>query len=288
MSIKEQLTNQNFAEVEFGAEDRAIQAAFDAYDGLLTLPLDYRSAGDYQINDRTTGSFGYFRRVEGSDLNGRTEAADTKHVYHLGANSRQAFESAGLRKLPLEVREFCDRSEVIYWLGVESLRKTLDDLHDELDLRTQADASKLTPDFLDPTALLNVHLRLLAYETPTDGQTIARGHYDRSVFTLALAETEPGLEIGTNSDAFDLIPVQHTGGIAKFFAGKGWERMPDEYQQTYDFLHPAYHRVVNGELPMQLGRPIIRRALVLFANSLQHNTDPLPEETRPERLLVAA
>ncbi len=289
MQVQEQLSQRRFAEVGFEATQQELDLSLGAYDGFLSLPMDYKIAGDYIINQSTTGKFGYFRRVEGSEMNGRRAAADTKHIYHFGTNTRQAFEAYGWNRLPSEVREFCDRVEPVYWLGVACLKRTLDSIYEDLTFAQKHTNPQLTPAFLDPLQLLNVHLRLLAYELPKDpNEPVAKGHFDRSVFTLALAETEPGLEIGANTDGSDLVPVSHSEGKAKFFAGKGWSYMPKEYQDAYSFIRPGYHRVNNPNLERTSASPIVRRALVMFANSLHFNTDPSIEDTRPLQLMEAA
>lgn len=284
MKLQEQLSERPYADVPFDVSQQQIDQAYDAFDGLLTLPLDYRKVGNYVINSSSTGTFGYMRRVSGSEQGGRQVSKDTKHAYHYGSNTRQACEASGYKKLPLEVREFCEKVDPLYWSVVSSFRDIFVQLYSEIPLSTQRSAPELMPEFIDPTKLLNIHLRLLGYERPhEDVKTIAEPHFDRSVFTLNLNETAPGLEIGFEADGSDLADVSHRPGVAKFFTSAGWKQMPTDFTDCYPILRPAYHGVRNiGEYPSNSG-PIVRRALIGFANALNFVTDVHTSITRPER-----
>lgn len=58
-------------------------------------------------------------------------------------------------------------------------------------------------------------LRFLSYYSDKEGDFIAKRHYDKGFTTLALAESHPGLEVGTNDN--DMIEVEHTNDQAIFF-----------------------------------------------------------------------
>lgn len=282
MAIKEQMLEKKFAEVPFRASEDDIQNATSSFNGLLSLPLHLKHGGDYAIDGVKTGQFGYFRRHAGQDEGGRAKVFETKHEYHFGPNTRQAYES-GEFGLPSEIREFCDHAETIYWMAIASLRDAFGRMYSEAPFGTRSGAN-LSNQFFDPLRLLNIHLRFVGYVRPSeDSETIANGHFDRSVFTLALAETEPGLEIGTLEDGSDLTPAEHKDGIAKFFAGRGWENMPADTRQLYPYISPAFHRVRNiGEYPVSAS-PIVRQAIVMFANTLDYETDVDPLLTHPRR-----
>ena len=281
MEIEKQLTEKNYADVDFRADNRDISNALDAFDEFIHADIDFlKNAGDYAIKGFSNGNFGYFRRIAGSDENGRSKSADSKHEYHFGSKTRQRLESSIYRSVPLEIRNFCDNAENIYWKAVESLRYALLAMYEEHD-SWRPYPHNLMPEFLDKNDDLNLHLRFVGYENPGDNVPIAGGHFDRSVFTLALAETHPGLQIGTNPDGSDLKDIAHEEGKAKFFAGKGWEKMPYYFRIGYEYITPAYHQVKNiGEYAVN-SSGIARHAIVMFANPLEHNTDPSPSETRP-------
>jgi hypothetical protein len=285
MAVYEQLERQAFAEVPFPAKVEDFRQAFGAFDDFISIARDYRYAGNYQLGNVSTGKFGYFRKVEGSDQDGRSISADTKHEYHFGSLTRQIFESADFKSLPKEVRTFCVHAEELYWMSVLCLKDTLVTLQDETQIQYGRQTPELANQFIRPHDPLNIHLRFIAYELPKiAGEPLAKGHFDRSVFTAAITETEPGLQIGFKDDGSDLHPVDHRSGAAKFFAGKGWSRMPQEFHDHYPEIEPAYHLVDNTNLYKKVGSPIVRRAIVLFANPLDFATDPSPQETRPQLL----
>mgnify|MGYP001194478909 CR=1 FL=1 len=281
MGIEKQLTEENYVDVTFRADNKDIDNALDAFDAFIHADINLlKHAGDYAIKGFSNGNFGYFRRITGSEENGRSKSADSKHEYHFGSKTRQILESSHYSSIPLEFRSFCDNAENIYWKAVESLRSALMSMHQEHDQRRPS-PHNLTPVFLDKDSDLNLHLRFVGYENPDEDTPIARGHFDRSVFTLALAETHPGLQIGTNPDGTDLKDVIRQAGKAKFFAGRGWEKMPHYLRDGYEYVKPAYHQVRNiGEYAVN-SSGIIRHAIVMFANPLEYNTDPSPTETRP-------
>jgi hypothetical protein len=284
MEIEKQLSEKNYADIDFRADNHDIAKALDSFDEFIKADTSFlKNAGDYAIKGFSNGRFGYFARTANSDENGRAKSADTKHEYHFGSKTRQRLESSIYRNIPSEFRIFCDNAENIYWKAVESLRNTLLSMYQEHD-SWRPTPHNLTPEFLDKNDDLNLHLRFVGYEEPDDKNIpIAGEHFDRSVFTLALAETHPGLQIGTNPDGSDLKDVIHEEGKAKFFAGKGWEKMPYYLRNGYEYVNPAYHRVKNiGEYTLN-SSGIARHAIVMFANPLEHQTDPTPEETRPNR-----
>lgn len=288
MAIYESMQEKAYAEVPVTATSSDFEQAFDAFNEFISVAPDYRYAGNYQLGNVSTGTFGYFRKVEGSDHDGRAVSADTKHEYHFGSLTRQAFEAVDFRNLPQEVRRFCNYAEELYWMSVVCLKDSLVTLHDESQIRNGFRAPDLATQFIRPQDALNLHLRFIAYERPKIAdEPMAKGHFDRSVFTLALTETEPGLQIGFEDDGSDLQPVDHKNGIAKFFAGKGWTKMPPEYHGYYPGIEPAYHLVHNPELHRKLGGPIVRKAIVFFANPLDFATDPAPHETRPSNKVLA-
>lgn len=60
-------------------------------------------------------------------------------------------------------------------------------------------------------------LRFLSYEWDKTQENLAVPHYDAGSFTLAIAESCPGLRIGSNPK--DLKEVTHQEGTAVFFLG---------------------------------------------------------------------
>lgn len=71
-----------------------------------------------------------------------------------------------------------------------------------------------------PTAFV---IRFVMYKEPPEGNLLAKGHYDRSSITLALAESAPGLRVQDSEGRMNLIEKQD--GAAVVMASKGMERI---------------------------------------------------------------
>jgi hypothetical protein len=205
MTTYESLQTQAYAETPINISEADFQQIFQSFDEFISLSREIKHAGDYKLGV-SNGQFGYFRKVEGSDQDGRATSADTKHEYHFGSLTRQQFEASSFSPLPNEAREFCKQAEEIYWAAVLCLQQTISDVQQRSWLWEPTMANNnLVEHFIRPEVPLNLHLSIIAYEQTIDKTApIAKGHFDRSVFTLALAETEPGLQIGFNPDGSDL------------------------------------------------------------------------------------
>ena len=78
-------------------------------------------------------------------------------------------------------------------------------------------------------------IRFLAYDARGMGEFLAKAHYDRGDFTIALGESAPGLRIGMPGD---LHEVEHTDGYVVVMPGTGF---PQDIDPT---ITPAWHDVV--------------------------------------------
>jgi hypothetical protein len=281
MSIEKQFEQKHYAEVpvEVTAQDAGV--AFAAFDSLISLPLEYRQAGDYEIPTKTTGGFGYRRRVAGHSGQGRDVSTDTKHVYHFGSNTRQVFEGFGWQRTPREVKEFCDIVEHLYWAGVAALRQTVAVMRDEQS-PVNIHAPNLWPLFYDRFHFPDIHLRLNAYERPAaESAYLGSRHLDRSALTLGIIPS-PGLEFGVSADGSDAVPADTQPGYAQFFAGGGWHKLPREYQASYSYVHPAVHgvRQTSHDHVSQSGS-ILGHSAVMLANPWELATDIPFATTKP-------
>jgi isopenicillin N synthase-like dioxygenase len=83
----------------------------------------------------------------------------------------------------------------------------------------------------------HIVLRFLKYYYKNPGEYLAKPHFDAGSFTVAVAESGPGLRIGTNPD--DLESVTHEENNAIFFISSNINRILDDER-----LVPAWHDVV--------------------------------------------
>ena len=112
----------------------------------------------------------------------------------------------------------------------------------------------------------HIVLRFLKYSWQSSGQYLAKPHFDSGSFTLALAESSPGLRIGSCPD--DLQIITHEDKQALFFFSSNYKKIIDS-----DKFSPAWHDVVQID-DEQIGKPCSRWAVVAFIDG--NNVESLP------------
>ncbi len=134
---------------------------------------------------------------------------------------------------------------------VVSARRVYDEAKKSLGIVVDACKDRY-PEFEDRFLSENSHyfLRFLAYLRGS--KLLANGHYDRGGATLAIAESVPGLRMGTNED--NLTEVVHTEGTAPFFGGL----------ELRNYFPPTWHDVVDKG--SYYNDQIARWAIVFFAD----------------------
>lgn len=112
----------------------------------------------------------------------------------------------------------------------------------------------------------HVLLRFLKYEWHNAGKYLAKPHYDAGSFTLAIAESGPGLRIGSHQE--NLKRVEHEEETALFMIASNFQKV-----MNTDHLLPAWHDVIQTD-ETQIGKSFARWALVAFIDG--HNVEALP------------
>lgn len=112
----------------------------------------------------------------------------------------------------------------------------------------------------------HILLRFLKYEWHAAGKYLAKPHYDAGSFTLAIAESNPGLRIGSCQD--DLMTIEHQPNTALFMVASNFQKII----QT-DKLIPGWHDVIQTD-ETQIGKPCARWAIVAFIDG--HSVEALP------------
>ncbi len=113
---------------------------------------------------------------------------------------------------------------------------------------------------------IHLTLRFLKYKTQKITEKIARSHFDVGTCTLAIAESHPGLRIGSCES--NLTPVTHQFKKAAFFLAQNFEAMVGKESE----LLPGWHDVV------QVNENQDRWAIVAFAE-LPNTTGASKEDT---------
>ncbi|MFO0702837.1 MAG: hypothetical protein U0514_03160 [Candidatus Andersenbacteria bacterium] len=249
--LRTTLDRQSYAEVPFTVPRAAIEEAVAGFFAFLALPAEVKQRFAYEIKQD--------ERDRGMDLGWRERTSttrdhsDDKEFFHYNELARTMFEPKLAELTAAEghaaiVRAFMERADGIYSAALATMQQSIR----TLDARYVG----LYEQFFPVGARPAVVLRFLKYNRGGDGTFLAKGHYDRSACTLAIAESAPGLRIGRDDQ--HLQQVEHRQGFALFFPGLVMGRY------TRGELKPAWHDVVQDGQAYNAGAA--RWALVLFSS----------------------
>lgn len=111
----------------------------------------------------------------------------------------------------------------------------------------------------------HILLRFLRYDYQKSGAYLAQPHFDSGSFTLGIAESSPGLRIGTHPE--DLELVQHKQGNAVFMISSNFKKIIND-----DHLKPGWHDVIQLDTS-KINQPFSRWAMVAFIDG--HSVESL-------------
>ncbi len=211
--------------------------------------------------------------------NGERIEDDPKEFYHFHPNSFRKIEKTHEQfdwgKIPPEVSTLHMRFSTIHRLAREAIINTLtiaEQTHPEL-----------TSKYARAQDLDNSPLRLLFYH-PGQGDYLAAGHYDKSSFTMQIAESHMGLR-AQNPQTHTMEAVRRPANKGVVFPGFLWTQMYPDSE-----LSPAWHDVVNinelNDARSLHGRNCARWALIWFTNSEAFNLPQKTETSRVESILM--
>lgn len=267
-SIEQDIREHAFARVGFELGFHDINAAVQHYmDACAFLDEhDYLDRGrkkdereysvQYRMNNKRGSYAGHF--IKGEDPNEQDE--DWKRYFHYRDGLPDRIKRHGI-EINSHLDEFLQAAEAIH----EEACRTLYESMSELDERYPGLVGMHFPEHGDR----DFYTRFLVYHPQENGQ-LARAHFDIGSMSLAMAESHPGLRIGTSPN--DLTPVEHREGEAKTFLGGSWWNIYPESD-----LPPGWHDVIQSDKD-QISDDIVRWAVVTFANPEQ-DVQPSQEET---------
>jgi isopenicillin N synthase-like dioxygenase len=252
-SFIKNITEKHYAPVAFPLSHEELNNAADTFLEFLTLPdvikNSFSMKGGFEHN---YGVIGYKDRRQ-------EEGSDKKEFFHYHPSLDTYFESNPDKDMP-EVEAFLKAARAIDAAAARVLKETLTMLEPEFP--------NIVSEYFPGTHRRTI-LRFLKYDVAGKGKHLAKGHYDSGGCTLALAESAPGLRIGTYEE--DLQPVVHADKTALFMPGLRF------YTQTDQRFHPAWHDVVQASEDT-LNESTARWAIVFFADGESQKDRPTTEE----------
>jgi isopenicillin N synthase-like dioxygenase len=240
-SIYDSLKNKAYFNVPFSISPQTIEEAVDAFFEFLKEPESIKNHIDFSIAPlHRRGDVGYKHRNAKNHI-----YDDSKDFFHFHP---ALFEKYGnfLEKNPI-VKNFVLKAQPIWDLAyttVWNLLKTMED--DCPDLCSKVFNTK------------DIHLllRFLRYDWQSSGKYLAKPHYDAGSFTLAIAESCPGLRIGDSPET--LQAVKHKPKEAIFMLSSNFEKI-----MIKEDLAAGWHDVIQLDETI-IGKPFSRWAVVAF------------------------
>lgn len=253
-SIINQVEEQHFARVSFPLSYKELSHAADTYFSFLSLPQEIKdSFGKTAGHEHNYGLTGYKRRSKDGGY-------DEKEFFHYHPSVENYIEENPHKNVP-EVKLFLDQARRVDEAATETLHTVLKEISNEFP--------NILNEYFPEHEARRTLVRFLKYSIAGKGNFLARAHYDAGGCTLALAESAPGLRLGSTAD--NLTAVEHVEHTALF--------MPALYFNvvTDDRFLPVWHDVVQTS-ENTFSNEAARWAIVFFADGVSQKERPSSEE----------
>ncbi|KTD23473.1 Uncharacterised protein [Legionella lansingensis] len=245
------LQKQFYAQVPFPMEQTIFVQAIEAFLKFLQEPSHIKNYIDFTIAPQhRRGDVGFKHREAGDHL--YNDSKDFFHFHPALFAKYTDFLSAN----PV-VFDFVSKAKPIWDLAY----KTVYDVLFSLEKKFPGVVSKVF-DAEYPHLLL----RFLKYDWQESGKYLAKPHFDAGSFTLAIAESSPGLRIGSCPENLRL--VEHKLGHAIFMLSSNFKQVMDT-----DDMFAGWHDVIQLDDTL-VGKPFARWAIVAFIEA--HGVTALP------------
>lgn len=245
------LQTRFYTPVPFPMEHKHLTEAIQAFFKFLEEPDDIKSHIDFSIAPlHRRGDVGFKRRQAEEHMYN-----DNKEFFHFHPVLFERYADF-LANNPT-VQDFVLKAQPVWDLTAQAIGAIL---------------KTFEPDFpgvyerIFATEHPHILLRFLKYEWHNAGKYLAKPHYDAGSFTLAIAESGPGLRIGSRQE--DLKTVEHKDETALFMISSNFKKVMDT-----DRLVPGWHDVIQTD-EAQIGKSFARWAIVAFIEG--HNVEALP------------
>jgi hypothetical protein len=252
--LYQSLKDTQFAAVPFKYDHHFCTESMNAFFRFLELPMAKKKKFKSKLSGKhRRGDLGlvYRQKSHGNDYN------DKKVFFHYHPKLRQ--EHRALIEADPVVRDFMDRADLVWQEVYQALNQTLK----RLDKKYPGLRDKIMK-----TKEPHILVRFLRYDIQTPGNYLAKPHFDAGSMTFAIAESKPGLRMGSGPD--DLKLVHHKDKQALFFLAANISQLIDPTP-----LKPGWHDVIQvGEKPSD--NRYERWALVAFIDG--HDTTGAPEK----------
>lgn len=246
------LKNQFYANVPFPLERNVIEDAVQAFFKFLDQPDEVKSHIDFSIAPlHRRGGVGYVHRDASDHVYN-----DSKDFFHYHPAIFKKYPDF-LDKNPV-VKDFITKAKPIWDLTCQTL--------DELLKTLEPEFPGIHGKIFDTNEELHILIRFLKYEWTTAEKYLAKPHFDAGSLTLAIAESAPGLRIGSCPENLQL--VEHKPENALFMISSNFQKIMNSEE-----FSPGWHDVIQLNEAL-IGKSYARWAVVAFIEA--HNVEALP------------
>ncbi len=249
--IQQSLKEKFYAGIPFPLKSCDVDQAVQAFFRFLEEPEEVKNHIDFRIAlKHRRGDVGFKSRKAEDDIYN-----DNKEFFHFHPAIFEKYQDF-LEKNPA-VHDFCLKANPIWDLVYQTTHAILEGFSPQ--------HPNVVSKIFD-TQHPHILLRFLKYSWQESGKYLAKSHFDSGSFTLAIAESNPGLRIGSCPD--DLNLVQHKPNQALFMISSNYRNVMD----TEEF-RPGWHDVIQLDETL-IGQPFARWAVVAFIEA--HGVEALP------------
>ncbi len=250
--IYAELQKNFYTNVPFPIEYSQILEAIQAFFDFLEEPDSIKNHINFTIAPQhRRGDIGFKHRDPGADIYN-----DSKDFFHFHPLIFEKYDHF-LKENPL-VHAFMLKALPIWDLAY----KTTQDILKAFEPSFPGCYDKI----FSTKEPVHILLRFLRYDWQQSGTYLAKPHFDAGSFTLAIAESCPGLRIGSCPE--NLEPVHHKEGNALFMLASNFQKV-----FTPPNLYPGWHDVIQLDETL-IGKPFARWAVVVFIEAA--GVDALP------------
>ena len=257
--IETSLDEKNYVELPFplGKEDfdRAAQAFF----GFIDLPQDVKeelkNIDEVHASGGSKGGWGYIKKIPyRPDLDKKDKGIGALEVFHFHPMLLQRYDDKKISSHKVG-RTFLEEANKVYSAAFTIATAVLNVFDDSFP--------GFTDNFhIDETSSWSWRstLRFVKYESCDKENFIAKGHYDKAAFTMALAESAPGLRIGAGPSS--LTATSRDSQHVLFMPSYGFPKL------VRNRFRPSWHDVIQSSHD-HFRNDTARWAIVFFMSAKQ-------------------
>lgn len=239
--IRKSLQEKYYVNVPFPVDCSVLESTILSFFKFLDEPENVKNHINFTIAPlHRRGDVGFVHRDPTHDTYN-----DSKDFFHFHPALLEKYASF-LDEHPV-VKDFVLKANPIWEAAHQTVAKVLDAF--------EPDHPGISTKIFD-TEHVHILLRFLKYNWQESGELLAKPHFDAGSFTLAIAESCPGLRIG--SGPHNLQPVIHNSDEALFMLSSNYQKVMET-----DTLVPGWHDVIQVDKTL-IGKPFARWAIVAF------------------------